>query len=603
MRKRAALRGLTATFAAGLLALTVLGVAGAAITPTTNDAAGAQQIAAAIAVDPTIVTGASYLAVPAGTPNGVEDSPLSFFPTDGSTFGILTTGNVLFADQPNTSGNTGQNLGGGNVRGNTDYDVSVMKVDLAVPQGANCLTFNFGFYSDEYPEWVNTRYNDAFIAELDTSTWTTSGSTISAPDNFAFDPVHNVISINAAGNTSMNAANAAGTTYDGATPLLSASHQVAPGAHSLYLSIFDQGDQVYDSAVFLDNLVVGFVPNPAVNCVPGAKPVLYKLTLSPAEKQNPVGATHTVTATLTTSDGTPVPDANIGVTVSGANAQTMTVGPTDAAGKATISYVGTTVGSDQIAACYDQDGDGTCEAVASAAKEWVHDYQLVLSPLTAVNHAGTSHTVTATLTDGPYSVDSAPILYSVAGTGSHSGSATTDSAGTATFTYSSDVVGTDTITACYDLNANDSCDTDEPTAVAEKTWTNDSPTCDSLTGTGDELWPPNHTLHTWAFTGGVDPEGDPLTTSIAGVWQDEPVNGLGDGDMSPDAVIGPASNEVQLRAERSGTGDGRFYHVTVLVTDPYGGTCTKAFAIATVPHDQGKHAPVDGGSLFDSTLP
>ncbi len=43
-----------------------------------------------------------------------------------------------------------------------------------MPTGANCLSFNFKFYSEEYPDFVGQSYNDAFIAELDTSDWTTS---------------------------------------------------------------------------------------------------------------------------------------------------------------------------------------------------------------------------------------------------------------------------------------------------------------------------------------------------------------------------------------------------------------------------------------------
>jgi hypothetical protein len=70
----------------------------------------------------------------------------------------------------------------------------------------------------------------------------------------------------------MSAANAAGTTYDGATPLLSASTQVSPGPHSLFLSIFDQGDDIYDSATLIDRLHARFTPQPAVECVAGARP-------------------------------------------------------------------------------------------------------------------------------------------------------------------------------------------------------------------------------------------------------------------------------------------------------------------------------------------
>lgn len=166
-------------------------------------------LAEAIAANPAVVTGASFEAVPAGgTPHAVADAPLSSFPTNGSTFAILTSGDAELADDANLSESDGKNLGGGNLRGDTDYDVSVLKIDLNVPEASNCLTIDFQFYSDEFPEWVNTQYNDAFIAELDVSTWDTSGSTISAPDNFAFDTKGDVISINSSGNTAMNDTNA-----------------------------------------------------------------------------------------------------------------------------------------------------------------------------------------------------------------------------------------------------------------------------------------------------------------------------------------------------------------------------------------------------------
>ena len=48
----------------------------------------------------------------------------------------------------------------------------------------------FKFLSEEFPEFVNDVYNDAFIAELDESSWDASGKqdpTITAPNNFASD--------------------------------------------------------------------------------------------------------------------------------------------------------------------------------------------------------------------------------------------------------------------------------------------------------------------------------------------------------------------------------------------------------------------------------
>ncbi|MDX6510501.1 MAG: hypothetical protein QOE36_5 [Gaiellaceae bacterium] len=277
------------------------------ISPTPNSAAGAATLAATITANPSWVTSASFPTVPAtGTPNGTSNHTLGGLPTNGGTFAILTTGNVNYADDANNDGGTGDKLNATPIasRGNTAYDVTVLRINLTVPGTANCLGLDFKYFSEEFDEFVGTQYNDAFIAELDTSNWTTSGSTISAPNNFAFDPAGHVISVNSTGPTSVNAANAAGTTYDGATPLLTAFKQVTPGAHSLYLSIFDQGDAYWDSAVFLDNLRLYYVSNPATNCNKGALP--------PPKCQN-ANATIVGTGGNDTILGTPGNDVIVGL--------------------------------------------------------------------------------------------------------------------------------------------------------------------------------------------------------------------------------------------------------------------------------------------------
>src|SRR5207249_4439769 len=89
-------------------------------------------------------------------------------------------------------------------RGDTAFDVTILKIDLAVPAGANCLSLDFRFLSEEFPEFRNQKFNDAFITELDNSSWTTSGSTIAAPDNFAFDPSGAVITVSNPGGIGVN---------------------------------------------------------------------------------------------------------------------------------------------------------------------------------------------------------------------------------------------------------------------------------------------------------------------------------------------------------------------------------------------------------------
>ena len=258
-------RPATAAGALGLALLVIAAPAIAAILLTSNPA----DLVQSIADQPALVTGAAFTAIPPrGTPHAIGNSPLAGFPVSGGTFAILTNGNAADADQPNTDSDTSGSDGGTFVRGDTDFDVSILRIDLDVPGDANCVSISFRFLSEEYPEFVGSFFNDAFIAELDASSWTTSGTVISAPDNFAFDPANNAISINAVGVTSMTQANAAGTTYDGATPLLSASTPVTPGPHSLFLSIFDQGDDIFDSAVFLDKLVISRTP--PEGCLRGA---------------------------------------------------------------------------------------------------------------------------------------------------------------------------------------------------------------------------------------------------------------------------------------------------------------------------------------------
>jgi uncharacterized repeat protein (TIGR01451 family) len=129
---------------------------------------------------------------------------------------------------------------------------------------------------------------------------------------------------------------------------------------------------------------------------------------------------------------------------------------------------------------------------------------------------------------------------------------------------------------------------------------NHNPVCSGASA-GPDLWPPNHKWVWSSITGVTDPDGNPVSIAITGIWQDEPTNGLGDGDTAIDGQIG-SGNSFAVRAERSGTADGRVYHVLFSASDGAGGSCTGSATIG-VPHDQGPNGgPVDGGALFNSLL-
>lgn len=189
---------------------------------------------------------------PDGNPVGTSKRNIAKFPRNGSHFAVLSTGDATKAPRRNKSEMTSANNNGPALRGTRD--LVMMRVKLKVPNDRNCLRFGFKFLSEEFPEFVDSDFNDAFIADLDKTTWDSKRNSpvVESPHNFALDSRGNPIRVNTVGNAVVKRRFAKGSTYDAATRTLRASTPVTPGKHDLYLSIFDQGDRQYDSSVFID---------------------------------------------------------------------------------------------------------------------------------------------------------------------------------------------------------------------------------------------------------------------------------------------------------------------------------------------------------------
>lgn len=218
--------------------------------PAAVQAATADQLVAAMGIPPANVVSATLTTSdPAGV--GVGTAPLGrFFPRDGASFAILSSGLAASAESPNDSDSTSTVLGG--LDTNLGEDMVQLRVRLAPPSGAQCLGFDFAFFSEEFPEFVGSPFNDVFLAELGGSNFQIVGTTITAPLNFAVDPTGRLISINSVFGVSANTQ----STYDGGTTALRAVAALGPSAFptvDLVLTIADLGDSIYDSAVFLDN--------------------------------------------------------------------------------------------------------------------------------------------------------------------------------------------------------------------------------------------------------------------------------------------------------------------------------------------------------------
>jgi hypothetical protein len=129
---------------------------------------------------------------------------------------------------------------------------------------------------------------------------------------------------------------------------------------------------------------------------------------------------------------------------------------------------------------------------------------------------------------------------------------------------------------------------------------NHPPSCNAKPSLSS-LWPPNHKMVDISILGVTDPDSDPVTVRIEGITQDEKVNNKGDGNTETDGA-GVGTSTAQVRAERSGLGDGRVYVIRFSARDNRGGTCSGAVNVG-VPHDQRGTPPVDSGQAYDSTVP
>lgn len=161
------------------------------------------------------------------------------------------------------------------------FDMAGVELAIKVPANAKALRFDFDFYSGEWPQWVCSRFNDGFVAMLQSGgKW----------ENVSFDAKGNPVSVNFAffdrctpnvktsckestpktsvcpGGTSELAGTGfaivddycgygTNSTGGGATGWLVSSAPVAAGETiKLRFLIWDTGDFKFDSTVLLDHL-------------------------------------------------------------------------------------------------------------------------------------------------------------------------------------------------------------------------------------------------------------------------------------------------------------------------------------------------------------
>jgi hypothetical protein len=310
-------------------------------------------------------------------------------------------------------------------------------------------------------------------------------------------------------------------------------------------------------------------------------------TLASSVNPSLVGEPVTYTATVAPGGATgAVAFMEDGAPISGCTAQ-----PLDS-GTATCTVGHATPGNRALVAEYDGDAEFAGSVSAPLTQTVLAATTLTLSSSPNPSVPGEAVTLTVVVTSEA-GVAAGAITFTAGG--SVLGSSAVGPGGVVTFTIATLPVGTTTVVAQYGGDATHTPSTGSTTHVVDA-----PPDCSAAAVDPPMLWSPNHELVPVAVMGLTDPDGDPVTVTVEAITQDEPVERRGDGHTCPDAG-GVGTHAPSVRAERSGLGNGRVYHIRFTATDPAGAACT-GVATVCVPHDQAPGGTcIDEGPLHDSS--
>jgi len=210
------------------------------------------------------------------TPGGDSNSGPTYC---NDSLGIALGKNLPAPIKPNAvAGDCTQNPGlvgtgdcSGTIQGQFDQggsanDYTELRFLLDVPDDVTSFSYDFAFFSTEWPQYYGSQYNDMYIGWLESEMWT---------GNISFDMQGNPISLNAGfldfqdggavlpefTNTCMR--QHAGTNW------LTSTVGVTPGEQiTVVFSIFDVSDGILDSYAFIDNFLWGCEPSGKPQTIP-----------------------------------------------------------------------------------------------------------------------------------------------------------------------------------------------------------------------------------------------------------------------------------------------------------------------------------------------
>lgn len=219
-----------------------------------NTGASALQMAQELFGSDSVITGATYFG--SNYSSGIYSNGDAIAPgaTPADTGVILSTGRAR--DYTNANGQTNQNTntstnsrGPNNdaqfnaLAGTNTFDASILEVDF-IPTN-DTLSFQFIYSSEEYPEFVNSIYNDLV------GVWV-NGQAVDLAVGTGQSNVNNISPLNNVNLYVDNTNDAYNTEMDGFTVTLTLTLNVNPNVvNTLRIGIADVGDSQYDSNLLI----------------------------------------------------------------------------------------------------------------------------------------------------------------------------------------------------------------------------------------------------------------------------------------------------------------------------------------------------------------
>ena len=237
-----------------------------------------EDLANAMLADPTTLVSSSYWDTDSSGNRqaSVESSLGTMLPTQGSTFALLSTGIAgavpVTTNQLDPGDESGTWFGKRKPDWWETFDESKLTLQLRVPENMHYLYYDVQFFTCEYPDYIGSIYNDKLtitvysptLGETSTHIIDVNGGDFVLNAHDIPDTGYDVFAVSQwSGNptdpSQVDWLTRKPGTYNadaGATALVSREHAVHPlEIVTFTIDIKDAGDNIFDSTVFIDNLM------------------------------------------------------------------------------------------------------------------------------------------------------------------------------------------------------------------------------------------------------------------------------------------------------------------------------------------------------------